>query len=126
MGGLPRRTHFIDSQTEGVGYFEVTQRGGPTTADGVGGIRLSPFRAFLAPVLDRPNLKVFTNTHAKKILFDKDEATGQVSAAGLEVWSQAPNDSMREDIRALLVDAKLVKSRKDPVVERQADVLCGI
>eukprot|EP00929_Paragymnodinium_shiwhaense_P080677 TRINITY_DN42095_c0_g1_i1.p1 TRINITY_DN42095_c0_g1~~TRINITY_DN42095_c0_g1_i1.p1 ORF type:complete len:622 (-),score=0.38 TRINITY_DN42095_c0_g1_i1:79-1944(-) len=124
--GIPRRTHFIDSQTEGVGYFEVTQRGGPTTPDGVGGIRLSPFRAFLAPVLDRPNLKVFTNTHAKNILFDKDEATGQVSAAGLEVWSQAPNDSMREYIRALLVDAKLLKSRKDPVVDRQVDELCGI
>lgn len=124
--GIPRRTHFIDSQTEGVGYFEVTQKGGPTTAEGVGGIRLSPYRAFLAPVMDRPNLHVYTNIHCKKICLEKDESTGKLSATGLELWSRKANDSVREYVRACLVDAKLLASRRDPVVEKLSDTLCSI
>jgi len=124
--GLPQRTHFIDSQTEGVGYFEVTQKGGLNTAPGVGGIRLSPFRAFLAPVMDRPNLTIFTNKHCKEITFEKDEATGKVSATGLHVWSQSSNDSLLEYMRAILVDMKLISCRKDRVKEQGTDVLCSI
>lgn len=124
--GIPKRTHFIDSQTVGVGYFEVTQKGGPSSAPGVGGIRLSPFRAFLAPVMDRPNLSVFTNLHCKEITLQKDEATGTISATGLQLWKQRPNDSIREYIRAILVDCKLIAHRKDPVQNHEADSLCSI
>lgn len=124
--GIPKRSHFIDSQSEGVGYFEVTQRGGLNTKKGVGGVRLSPYRAFLAPVMHRPNLTVLTNKHAKEITLHKDDATGQVSATGLDVWSRASNDSMAQYARACLVDAKLIGSRRDAVVDKQADELCSI
>jgi len=124
--GLPMRTHFIDSQQEGVGYFEVTQQGGPTTPEGVGGIRLSPFRAFVQPILGRPNLSVFTSIHCKKVLLEKDDVTGQMSAKGLEVWAQAPNDSVSQYIRALAVDARLIKDRKDPAKEKESDRLFTI
>jgi len=124
--GYPMRTHFFDSQKEGVGYFEVTQRGGPTTAEGVGGIRLSPYRAFVEPILHRKNLSVFTSIHCKKILLEKDETTGQMAAKGLEIWSQKPNDSIAQYLRALMVDAKLVKGRRDPEKDKEADRLFTI
>jgi choline dehydrogenase len=40
------------------------------------GRRLSAARAYLHPVLDRPNLKVETLAHATKVLFDGKRATG--------------------------------------------------
>ncbi|KAI7815409.1 glucose dehydrogenase [Rhyzopertha dominica] len=40
------------------------------------GKRVSSYKAFLEPVMDRPNLKVVTNALATKILFDGNEAVG--------------------------------------------------
>jgi choline dehydrogenase len=42
----------------------------------VRGRRLSAARAYLHPVLDRPNLKLITLAHANRILFDGDRAVG--------------------------------------------------
>lgn len=52
---------------EGVGYFQVTQQEGE---------RCSAARAFLTPVMDRPNLTVITEAHATRILFQGKRAAG--------------------------------------------------
>lgn len=118
--GIPRRTHFIDSQKEGVGFFEVTQR---HPAPGRGGIRLSPYRAFLHPVEDRPNLTVFTSLHAKRVCLSKDPSTGKLSATGLELWERERKDTIWEYARAICVDMGLIKGRSE---SKQNDILCSI
>merc|ERR1719356_1765797 len=93
--GIPRRTHFHDSASEGVGYFEVTQRRG---------VRQSAYRAFLRPVEGRPNLTVLTHAHAGRVLLGQDPATGSLRASGVEFWQRARRDTARETVRAMIVD----------------------
>ncbi|MEM8888542.1 MAG: GMC oxidoreductase, partial [Bacteroidota bacterium] len=40
------------------------------------GERCSTAKAFLLPAMDRPNLRVLTNAHAQKLLFEGDHCTG--------------------------------------------------
>jgi choline dehydrogenase len=65
--GIPRTADFNRGDNEGVGHFQVTQRNGR---------RMSTARAFLKPVRKRPNLKVISNAHASRVLFDGRRATG--------------------------------------------------
>ena len=53
--------------TEGVGYYQLTTRGG---------MRLSSARAFLRPAMSRVNLEVLTGAHATRVLFEGKRATG--------------------------------------------------
>ena len=130
--GLPRRSHFIDSQRAGVGYFEVTQK---QVRPGRGGVRLSPYRAFLAPILaDRPNLTIMPNAHAARIVIERDgdaaapAATARrsgggsdLAASGVELWLRPAEDTPASYARAVAVDAGLVKGRRDRVVDKAAD-----
>jgi choline dehydrogenase len=65
--GIPRTDDFNRGDNEGCGYFQVTQRRG---------VRWSTSRAFLRPVMSRPNLRVVTNAQAKRIVLDGRRATG--------------------------------------------------
>ena len=65
--GLPHNEDFNGPKQEGVGYYQVTQKGGR---------RHSVASAFLKPVLDRSNLTVVTGAHVTKILIDKGRAIG--------------------------------------------------
>ncbi len=65
--GIPRTSDFNDGNNEGVGYFEVNQKGG---------MRMSTAKAFLNPAANRPNLKVLTGAHTTGLLFDGKRATG--------------------------------------------------
>ncbi|WP_206363522.1 GMC family oxidoreductase [Sphingomonas crocodyli] len=65
--GVPATDDFNRGDNEGVGYFHVNQRRG---------LRVSAARAFLKPVLKRPNLRVETGVHVERILFDDKRATG--------------------------------------------------
>ena len=65
--GVPATPDFNTGDNEGVGYFHVNQRRG---------LRVSAARAFLKPVLKRPNLRVETGVHAERILFEGKRATG--------------------------------------------------
>lgn len=69
--GLPRNLHLNNSNFEGVGYFQVNQKRG---------IRLSSYRAFLKPVMDRPNLTVVTDSLCKRLVLEGNEVKG------VEVW----------------------------------------
>jgi choline dehydrogenase len=65
--GIPKTDDFNRGNNEGCGYFQVTQRRG---------IRRSAARAFLHPVMKRPNLTVMTHAQAKRVRLDGRRATG--------------------------------------------------
>src|SRR5918994_5570632 len=65
--GLAANPDFNGAEQEGVGWYQVTQRGGA---------RASAAVAYLHPVLDRPNLTVETHVHALAILFEGERAVG--------------------------------------------------
>jgi choline dehydrogenase-like flavoprotein len=65
--GIPRVSDFNTGSNEGISYFHVNQKSGR---------RWSAARGFLKPALSRPNLKVETNAHATRILFEGQRAIG--------------------------------------------------
>jgi choline dehydrogenase len=65
--GIPETDDFNRGDNEGVGYFQGTIRRG---------LRWSAAKAFLEPVLRRPNLRVQTNAHAKSLRFDGKRVVG--------------------------------------------------
>jgi len=73
--GIPATTDFNRGDNEGVGYFEVNQRSG---------IRWNAAKAFLRPVVGRPNLQVWTGATVQRLLFTHD-ADGALRASGVEI-----------------------------------------
>jgi choline dehydrogenase len=71
--GIPKIADFNKGDNEGSDYFEVNQRRG---------LRVSAAKAFLKPVLKRPNLRLVTGAHARKLLFDGLRVTGLEYEAG--------------------------------------------
>jgi choline dehydrogenase len=65
--GHHRSDDFNGERQDGFGIFELNQRNG---------VRLSSSRAFLHPVLNRPNLKVFGDTLVERINLRRTRATG--------------------------------------------------
>ncbi|MDB5903168.1 MAG: choline dehydrogenase [Betaproteobacteria bacterium] len=65
--GIPKVEDFNRGDNEGVGRFEVNQRGG---------VRWSASKAFLRPVMKRPNLTVVTGALVKKLRFEGRRAVG--------------------------------------------------
>ena len=69
--GIPKTDDFNRGNNEGCGYFQVNQKRG---------VRWNTSKAFLRPVMNRPNLRVLTHAQAKAIRFDGRRA------AGVEFW----------------------------------------
>ncbi|MFL5828907.1 MAG: GMC family oxidoreductase [Solirubrobacteraceae bacterium] len=67
QAGLPANDDFNGPEQDGVGWYQVTQRGG---------LRCSAAVAYLHPVLDRPNLTLETGAHVTRLLLDGLRATG--------------------------------------------------
>lgn len=65
--GIPPTDDFNGGESEGVGFFQVTQRNGR---------RESTSRAFLRPALKRPNLTVLTGAQVRRIRFVGHRAEG--------------------------------------------------
>ncbi|HTX31554.1 MAG TPA: GMC family oxidoreductase N-terminal domain-containing protein [Solirubrobacteraceae bacterium] len=72
---------FNGARQEGVGRWQLTQRGG---------MRESTADAFLRPAMERPNLDVITRAMTTRILFDANRA------AGVEIF----RDAHLEEVRA--------------------------
>jgi choline dehydrogenase len=62
QAGIPARADFNDGDNEGVGYFEVNQRGG---------FRWNAARAFLRPARGRPNLMVRTEAEVARLVVER-------------------------------------------------------
>jgi choline dehydrogenase-like flavoprotein len=69
--GLPANDDFNGARQEGVGLYQVTQKGGE---------RWNAARAYLQPARGRANLAVYTDAHALRVLF-----AGR-RASGVEIW----------------------------------------
>ncbi len=65
--GIPTTADFNTGDNTGVGYFHVNQKRG---------IRMSAARAFLKPVLKRPNLRLETGVLVEKLSFEGRRCTG--------------------------------------------------
>jgi choline dehydrogenase len=65
--GIPETDDHNAGDTEGITYFQGTIRNGR---------RWSAAQAFLRPAMDRSNLRVLTNAHAKVLRFDGKRAVG--------------------------------------------------
>ena len=72
---IPRNDDFNGDSQEGVGWYQVTQKDGH---------RWSAARAYLAPALSRPNLKVITKARAGKVLMEGKRAIGLAYRKGGE------------------------------------------
>lgn len=67
QAGLPLNPDFNGESQEGVGYYQITTKGGR---------RMSAARAFLHPAMKRSNLRVETDAHVTRLLFDGKRVTG--------------------------------------------------
>ncbi|MBZ8140388.1 choline dehydrogenase [Rubrivivax gelatinosus] len=65
--GIPATDDFNRGSNEGVGYFEVNQRSG---------VRWNTSKAFLRPVVARPNLQVWTGAMVSRVLIEEGRAAG--------------------------------------------------
>jgi choline dehydrogenase-like flavoprotein len=73
QAGLARNEDFNGAEQDGVGMYQVTQRGG---------MRASAAVAYLRPAMERPNLEVMPYMHVQRVLFEGTRAVG-VQAAQL-------------------------------------------
>ena len=67
QAGHVHNLDFNGAQQEGVGMYQVTHRNGE---------RCSAAKAYLTPILRRPNLQVFTGAHTTRILMERQRAVG--------------------------------------------------
>ncbi len=65
--GIPPTDDFNRGDNEGCGYFQVNQKRG---------VRWSTSKAFLKPVMERPNLTVLTHAQAERLVLDGTRVTG--------------------------------------------------
>jgi choline dehydrogenase len=76
QAGLARNPDFNGPAQDGVGMYQVTQRGG---------MRASAAVAYLHPAMQRPNLTVMPYMQAQRVLFDGNRAVGvQATQLGQE------------------------------------------
>jgi choline dehydrogenase-like flavoprotein len=71
QAGLARNDDFNDGEQDGVGMYQVTQRGG---------MRASAAVAYLHPAMERENLTVMPYMQAQRILFDGTRAVGVLAS----------------------------------------------
>jgi len=74
--GIPLNPDFNRGTNEGVGYFEVNQKGG---------FRWNASQAFLKPIWERRNLSIWTHSQAQRLLFDSSDAMSESSPRCLGV-----------------------------------------
>lgn len=90
QAGIPHSNDFNRGDNEGVGYFDVNQRNG---------IRWNAAKAFLRPVLRRPNLQVWTGAQIARLLIEPGPSDGswdgQPQASGVEVIPQGGGERVR-------------------------------
>lgn len=92
--GIRENHDFNGAEQEGAGLFQFTIRNGR---------RHSTATAFLKPVLSRPNLKVMTHAHTRRILLDG--AGGTTRATGVEVITGRNNTETVYASREVIVSA---------------------
>jgi choline dehydrogenase len=83
--GIPKSGDLNRGDQEGVGYAHMTTRRG---------VRASASKAFLRPVMHRPNLRIITNAQVKRVVLDGGRATGVEFWQGDEVHAATARREM--------------------------------
>ncbi|MEO5861633.1 MAG: GMC family oxidoreductase N-terminal domain-containing protein [Burkholderiales bacterium] len=84
--GIPKTDDFNRGSNEGTGKFEVNQRRG---------VRWNTTKAFLRPVMHRPNLKVMTGALVKKLRLDGKRVTGiDFDLGNEECFAEAKSETL--------------------------------
>ncbi|MGB8338141.1 MAG: GMC family oxidoreductase N-terminal domain-containing protein [Burkholderiales bacterium] len=73
--GIPKTDDFNRGDNEGCGYFDVNQKRG---------VRWNASKAFLRPVMKRPNLRVITDAQVKKLRIENKRVVGVEYFQGAE------------------------------------------
>lgn len=82
--GIPRNDDFNGPQQTGAGLYQLTQKNGA---------RYSAYDAYLKPHLRRPNLRIETQAHATRLLFENARCIGvQYLAAGKPTEARAARE----------------------------------
>ncbi len=82
--GIPKTTDFNTGDNEGAGFFHVNQKRGT---------RWSAARAFLKPILRRPNLRIETNVLVDKVEIRGNQAVGiQYLKGNVRHWIRAEGE----------------------------------
>ena len=91
--GLARNEDFNGAEQDGVGMYQVTQRGG---------MRASAAVAYLHPAMERPNLTVMPYMHVNRVLFEGTRAVGVEAVAarrGAGAARRARGDPLRRRLQ---------------------------
>ena len=94
--GIPFAPDFNDGINEGVGFFDVNQKGG---------VRWSTAKAFLKPAEGRANLKVVTNALVTGLMLDGKRVTGVE-------WEQGGTKTQAKAAREVILSAGSLNSPK--------------
>ncbi|HXS52545.1 MAG TPA: GMC family oxidoreductase N-terminal domain-containing protein [Usitatibacter sp.] len=97
--GIPKVEEFNRGDNFGNAYFHMNQRRGE---------RWSAARAFLHPVLSRPNLKVITGAHAKKVVVETRD--GVKRATGIELQVEGEGEASAKARKAVVLAAGAIGS----------------
>jgi len=92
--GVPRNDDFNGARQEGVGYYQLFTRKGWRSSTAV---------AYLKPARGRPNLRVETDAHATRILFEGTRATAVA-------YRQRGRDLVARAAREVIVAAGAIQS----------------
>lgn len=84
QAGIPATDDFNRGDNEGVGYFEVNQKAG---------WRWNASKAFLRPVMHRPNLTVWTEAQVERLRLVRD-TTGALRCSGADLVRQGRSVSV--------------------------------
>ena len=82
QAGLPLNHDFNGPEQDGVGWYQVTQRGG---------LRCSAAVAYLHPVLERPNLTLETGAHVTRLLLEGMRAVVSRSTSATSCGRSPPS-----------------------------------
>jgi len=88
--GIKACPDFNCGDNEGVGYFEVNQRRG---------VRWNASKAFLRPVVHRPNLQVWTGAHIHRLMLERAAGT-PLRAVGIEALAAGTRERLEARVRA--------------------------
>lgn len=97
--GIPRVDEFNRGDNFGNAYFHMNQRRGR---------RWSATNAWLRPAMGRPNLKVITKAHARRIVIEPRDAA--LRATGVDLWVDGAGEGIAKARRAVLLAAGSIGS----------------
>jgi len=97
--GIPKIKEFNRGDNFGNAYFQMNQRRGS---------RWSGTKAFLRPVLSRPNLTVITHAHVQKLIIDSQD--GNKKATGVEVRIKDDKAKVFNASREIILSAGTIGS----------------